>query len=380
MIEAFAVGAAAFCVPLLVSWHTTKALIRWAPTIGLVDRPGVRKSHARVTPLGGGLALYGAVASTLGLVELAAWLVGRFPAVAQLAPPIVRLHAAGVRNQAGLVGLLVGAATVQLLVGLIDDYRRDGLDYRLRLGVEVALVSALALYGVRLSLFTDSLWVTVPVTVLWVVGLTNALNFLDNMDALSAGVTFIASAFFVVLALMTGNLFVAGCFLTLLGALLGFLRFNWNPAKIFMGDAGSNFLGFWLGTLTVVGTYHTAAFDHVTIFAPLCVLAVPIYDSTSVILLRILQGGSPFQADKQHFSHRLVELGFRPKNAVLLIYLVSTTTGLGALLLYFLEPVAAPLVILQVACMLGVIALLEVASWRRNTRQARREDDSEVPA
>jgi UDP-GlcNAc:undecaprenyl-phosphate GlcNAc-1-phosphate transferase len=165
--------------------------------------------------------------------------------------------------------------------------------------------------------------------------------------------------------LLVGDLFVAGCFLLLAGSLVGFLFHNWPPAKIFMGDAGSNFLGFWLGVLTVISTFKTDEYSYVTLLAPLCILAVPIYDSSVVILLRISQGRSPFQADRQHFSHRLVELGFRPLWAVLLIYLLTFATGLSGIVLYFVKPEGAAIVLLQLAATLGVLAILELATWRR---------------
>ena len=363
-----------FLLSLVFSLALTRLAIAVAPRLGLVDHPGERKVHQRVTPLGGGVAIYLAVMLTMSVVVGAAWLAHWSEAFASCLPELARVHAAGVRSTSGLLGLIVVASTVQMAVGLADDLRPQGLSYQARLVIEVGLVLALVLADVRLTLFTDSWLVTVPITVLWVVGLTNALNFLDNMDALSGGVAFLASVFFAIITALLGDLFVLGCFLVLAGALLGFLRYNWGPAKIFMGDAGSNFLGFWLGTLTVVGTFHTSGYGHVTVLAPLCVLAVPIYDSTSVILLRLAQGRSPFQPDKQHFSHRLVALGFRPKNAVMLIYLVTVTTAIGGVLLYYVPPRAAMLALAQVVCTLGIVALLEVAAYRQS--QLLKENDS----
>lgn len=351
-------------LPLAFAGLLTRAMISLAPRLGLLDHPAARKVHVRVTPLGGGLAIYASVLGSLGLVVLAAWFVQRYPAYAAWLPPAAPTHAAGVLEKSPLLAMIALAGTIQMFLGLVDDWR-GGISYQWRLLVEVGLVIGLVTQGVRVSIYTDSLWITVPVTVLWIVGLTNALNFLDNMDGLCAGVAFWASAFFVAVASLVGSLFIAGCFLVLAGALAGFLWFNWSPARIFMGDAGSNFIGYWLGTLTVIGTYNTPGFSHVTVLAPLCILAVPLYDSTTVISLRLLQGKSPFQPDKQHLSHRLVELGFQPKNAVLLIYLLCWTTGLGGLLLYFIAPEAAALAVLQVVCLLGIIALLEVASHRK---------------
>jgi UDP-GlcNAc:undecaprenyl-phosphate GlcNAc-1-phosphate transferase len=366
----FVVSLILCAVSFALSLWTVGRVIHWAPRIGLVDRPGGRKQHGRVIPLGGGLAVFAATMTTLLGVVCVAGLVQSFPSLQGVVPGVVGVHASGVMSKAGLLGLIALAAAVQMLLGLADDWRAGGLGYQLRLGVEVLLVGVLMWQGVRLSLFTDSIWVTGPITVLWIVGLTNALNFLDNMDGLCGGVSLITAAFFAAIAALVGNLFIAGCFFVLVGALAGFLRYNWNPAKVFLGDAGSNFLGFWIGVLTVVATYTGEGLSHVTIFAPLCVLAVPIYDSTTVIALRLIQGKSPFQPDRQHFSHRLVELGFQPKYAVLLIYLVTITTGLGGVLLYFVPASAAWLVLAQVGCILGVIALLELAAYRRTRSSA----------
>lgn len=352
----------AVLVPFFLSLVFTRIMIDLAPRLGIVDHPGARKIHRHPTPMGGGVAVHAAVMISLaGCIGLA-WWASRDPSVLARLPAVCQPHIPGVLLRAPLVGLLALAATIQMLMGLVDDWRPRGLDYRIRLGVEVLLVAALATQGVRLSLFTNAVWLTGPLTVLWVVGLTNSLNFLDNMDGLSAGVAFWTSAFFAAIALLLGSLFIAGCFAILLGALLGFLRYNWTPARIFLGDAGSNFLGFWIGILTVAGTFSVEGYSHVTLLAPLCVLAVPIYDSATVIAIRLWQGQSPFHADKQHLSHRLVDLGFQPRYAVLLIYLLTITTGLSGLVLYLLPPAAAPLVLVQVGCILGVIGILEIVA------------------
>ena len=357
------VGTVAFLVPFLLSWVLCRRMIQWAPHLRLVDQPTERKSHGRIVPLGGGIAIFAAVSLTFLLAVVAGWLLSVVPSLHQWVPSIVSRHAAGVLAMSPLLGLILGASAVQMLLGLADDI--IGLPYWTRLIVEVLLVLFLAWHGIRLAVLPGWEVLTVPLTVLWIVGLTNALNFLDNMDGLSGGVAAVASVFFAITSLLVGDLFVAGCFLLLAGSLVGFLTQNWPPAKIFMGDAGSNFLGFWLGVLTVIGTFKTDEYSYITLLAPLCILAVPIYDSTTVILLRLWQGRSPFQADRQHFSHRLVELGFRPVWAVLLIYLLTFATGLSGLILYFVQPRAALIVLLQLAATLGVLSILELAAWHR---------------
>ncbi|MGL4463018.1 MAG: glycosyltransferase family 4 protein [Planctomycetia bacterium] len=365
------VGLAAFLVALTTSALTTALMIRVAPTIGLMDRPAARKIHARPTPLGGGVAVYLGVVATLGTALAAAAFIVQYPQYHPYLPEMAVDHAAGVLHKTPLLAIILATATAQLILGLVDDYRRGGLSAGFRLLVEAGLVAVLITQGVSVTLFTDAFWITAPLTMLWIVGLTNSLNLLDNMDALAGGVAFIAAIFFTAVALLVGDLFVAGGFLTAAGAAAGFLIFNRPPARVFLGDAGSNFLGFWIGALTVVGTFNTPDYAHVTVLAPLCILAVPLYDTTTVVLLRISQGRSPFQPDKQHFSHRLVALGFSRTNAVLMIYLVCATTGLGGLLLYFVREEAALLILLQEACLLGIIALLELVGFQRTIAQAK---------
>jgi UDP-GlcNAc:undecaprenyl-phosphate GlcNAc-1-phosphate transferase len=358
------VGLAALLIPLVLAWVFTRAAIPIAKRFDFVDRPSARKTHARPTPLGGGIAIFLAIFTTFGLAFAAAAAVQASPGLAAAAPEIVREHAPGVLACAPLLGLILAAGAVQALVGWIDDAR--GLSVRVRLAVEVGLVAVLLSQGVQLDVLPGWTWLTWPLTILWIVGLTNAFNFLDNMDGLSAGVAAIASAFFAAVAFLMGELFVGGCFLAFAGATLGFLRWNWPPARIFLGDAGSNFLGFWIAVLTVVATFKTEEYSHVTLLAPLCIAAVPIYDAASVVLLRLSQGRSPFQPDRRHFSHRLVDLGFDSRSAVLLIHLLTTATGLAGLALYFVRPVGAIFIVLQVACMLGVVAILEFVAMRRS--------------
>ena len=169
--------------------------------------------------------------------------------------------------------------------------------------------------------------------------------------------------------------------LGLVGALGGFLVHNRYPARLFMGDAGSNFLGFLLGALTVAGTYYRydRPVSPYSVLAPLLVMAVPLYDSASVILIRLREGRSPFLGDRRHFSHRLVERGLTPRQAVRTIDLVTLAGGLGALLLHRLDAVGAAVVVAQTVCLLGVVAILEVSAtrpergaWRGETRGRRR--------
>ncbi len=360
--------AAAFALSVLLSGVARVV----APRFGLVDRPGGRKAHWVPTPLGGGVAIWLTVVSLLGAGALA---LG--PGLPWLPPAIAR-DAGGAWERSGQLILILGLATAIMGMGLADD--RVGLGWKLRLGVQVGLSAILAASGVRVTLFAplDSLWISVAITVLWVVGLTNAFNFLDNMDGLAAGVGLIAALLFAIAQVEVEGRFVPAVLLVVVGALGGFLVHNRHPARLFMGDAGSNFLGFLLGALTVVGTFTRPGYSPFGVLAPLLVMAVPLYDTTSVILIRIREGRSPFEADRSHFSHRLVERGLTPPLAVRTIYLVTLAGGLGALLLPRLPPAGACVVVAQTACLLGVVALLEVSSNRPERRDVEPKSPSEA--
>ncbi len=379
ILAALLAWASAFAVGVV----GTALVRRWAPRLGLVDYPGPRKVHARPTPLGGGLAVWFAVTAVVGVAYALAWLIASGYLPAAVLPAGLQVHVPGFLSRGPLVAAVLAASTMQMILGLIDDWR--GLSYLLRLCVEILLVLGLAALGIRVTLFPpfDSPPLTYVVTVLWVVGLTNAFNFLDNMDALSSGTAAICCVFVALVATMIGDLFIGGFALVLCGALMGFLVFNWPPATIFLGDAGSNYVGFLLGVVTVAGTFTTPDYPSVTIFAPLCIMAVPIYDSVSVVTIRLIEGRSPFKPDKSHFSHRLVQLGLSPERAVLTIYLATTATSLSAIVLYFLPPRWAPVVLLQLAAVLGLVAVLEttgIRSLRQNSRNGHEAAQEAAPA
>jgi UDP-GlcNAc:undecaprenyl-phosphate GlcNAc-1-phosphate transferase len=207
-------------------------------------------------------------------------------------------------------------------------------------------------------------WPSVIVTVLWITAITNAFNFLDNMDGLSAGVAAVCTTAFLVTALSIQQWFVAATLALLLGALLGFLVFNFPPAKIFMGDSGSLLIGFVLGVLTVRTTYlrpgQNFAAGWYSIFAPVIVLALPLYDLIVVSIIRLARGKSPFVGDTNHFSHRLVARGMSRRTAVLCLYLITACTSIAAVLLPHVDSsFAALLIASQTLLILGVVGLLE---------------------
>ena len=356
MIE---IGVGLWVVSFGLALVLTRFIRDHAPRWGLVDLPDPRKVHVHPTPLGGGIAMYLATVVPIlgcyvGLLAIRAagladeWL-----------PAAAAVHAPGVLGMGPTLGAVLLGATVVMVVGVIDD--RRGLDYRIRLAVQTLVAIGVVLAGVQITGFISVRWLSGALTVLWIVGLTNAFNFLDHMDGLSAGVACIAAAVFLLLMVLLEQWFVAALLVVLIGSLAGFLVFNLPPASIFMGDGGSNFIGFMLAVITVVSTFYQARYPLFTFLAPLCVLAVPIFDSAMVISIRLREGRSPFHPDKRHMSHRLVELGLEPRNAVGTIYLITLSTGLGALLLYQVGRFGALVILMQIVLMLAVITVLETA-------------------
>jgi UDP-GlcNAc:undecaprenyl-phosphate/decaprenyl-phosphate GlcNAc-1-phosphate transferase len=352
---------ALFGSALLLSTLLGRITIWVAPFVGLVDNPGGRKAHHQPTPLGGGIAIW---ATVVIILLTGAALLGLGVSL----PAGLEEHRAGLRGKVTDLAMIILLSTAVMLMGLADD--RYKLDWRPRLAIQFLVALLLAATGARITLFGPLSWppISWALTVLWVVCLTNSFNFLDNMDGLAGGVGLIVALLFVGAQLAVGSLFVPAVLLILAGALAGFLVWNRHPAQLFMGDAGSNFLGFLLGSLTVVGTFaHTTSGSRNSpygVLAPLLVMAVPLYDTISVILIRLREGRSPFQADRSHFSHRLVERGLSPPWAVRTIYLVTLAGGLGALLLHRLDRFGSAVVVAQVLSVLGIVAILESSTSR----------------
>ena len=354
---------------MLLCWVAAWLVRCWGPACGLVDRPGERKVHETEMPTGGGVAIWlgvvlpFAVGQLLLLVVLLtgdAWL-----------PEFVRPYVSGLWQQLPKLWILLAGGTVMMVLGLIDD--RRGLGWPVRLGVQVFVATLLVIVmpQLRLSLFLDVPILTGTLSVIWIVGLVNSFNMLDNMDGLSAGVAAIAAGILAAVMLLAPEpgssrpqLFVGGFLLVLAGSLLGFLWHNRPPARLFMGDAGSYFVGYMLAVATLTATFANESVPH-AILAPLCVLAVPIYDTLTVVWIRLRENRSPFVGDRSHFSHRLVELGMSKAQAVWTIYLATATCGLGALLLRQVDIVGACVVLLMVACILILVAILETTGRNR---------------
>ncbi len=299
---------------------------------GLVDQPGGRKSHARATPLAGGIAILAGVAIPCGLGVLWAFAA---PSLGIPVPEALGTHLPGVRAKAADLMVILGLAAVHLVLGHLDD-RRDLAAWP-RLAVELAAGLALAAIGIRITIWIDTPVLHWILTAGFVAFVTNAINFLDNMNGLMAGVTYLGCVHLLVLGLASGQLFMVAILLCVAGALLAFLGRNFPRASVFIGDAGTLSMGFLLAALTVAFT-----FDEPTerprpavpaaVYLPLLVLAVPLADGLFVTITRLLRGVHPFTPGHDHLSHRLVRLGLTKVQATLCLWVIALGSGLAATL------------------------------------------------
>ncbi len=291
---------AIFLIALAVTAVSIPWIRRLALKTGFVDAPAQRKVHSTPIPLMGGVAIFAGASMAL------AFFAGQAP-----------------RSVAGVFIVL----TLVAFIGLVDD--RYHLPARIKLTGELLAVAVLIAFNIYVRLPLP-LIVNYAITVLWLIGITNAINFLDNMDGLSAGISAVAASFILLLGLQNSQFLVAGLAAAMVGACLGFLRYNFPPAQIFMGDAGSLFLGFTLAILGLQLRFPQNT-DIVTWMVPVFILAVPIFDTTLAVFSRLRRGLSPNTAGKDHISHRLVRLGFSQREATLILYLFTGMTGMIAL-------------------------------------------------
>ncbi len=361
-------GSATLCSALLC-W-----LVRGAARhFNFVDEPGERKIHSKPIALGGGIAFFLTVTAIVAGCVIFGFCQAR-NGISPWLPQLVKNHVPRLAGQAWLALYVLAGGAVMFMLGLLDDLWL--LRPSCKLAVQALVAAALWTVSSRLRLtaFVGLNSISFVYTVLWIVGITNTFNLLDNMDGLSAGVAAIASLVFIVVAAMTQQYFLAAVLLVFAGSLLGFLVFNFPPATLFMGDAGSMFIGYILATLTILFTFYMpgqGASPIPALLIPLVILAVPIYDTVSVVIIRMAAGKPIFAGDKNHFSHRLVALGMGHRAAVLTIYLVTLCTGLLAPLLLRLAS-ASLLVMANVVVMLLLIWLLEHAgrTGRQNSRNS----------
>jgi len=333
-----------------------------ARRVGFIDRPGGHKGHETPVALGGGVALYFAICMPLLVGPLVAWMAhGGGPSGAWLdwIPALVLTHLQGVASKLPQALAIVGCCTILLIVGLIDDCKPMGPAPKFAVQIAVALFTA-AVIGIRAGEALGPI-PSIALTVFWIVLITNAFNFLDNMDGLSAGVMTIVAAVLALTSGRAGQIFVPVLACVMAGGGLGFLLFNFSPASIFMGDAGSLVIGYLISVLTILTTFYDPAQGTrpLGVIVPVVVLAVPLYDVTSVVIHRLRAGQSPLVGDRRHFSHRLQKRGMGTRGAVGTIYLATLATGLPAIALPRADWPIAILLLVQCFCVVLMIAILE---------------------
>lgn len=296
-----------FLFAALVSYVLTPYIRKIAFRIGAIDRPDNRKVHKRIMPRLGGLAIY----------------IAFFVAVA-----------ASLELSRDIAGIMIGG-TVIAAVGVLDD--KYQLPARIKLLGQIFAASILVFFGIQIEWVNNPLggyfyldYLSAPFTVFWVVALTNVVNLIDGLDGLAAGVSAIASLTVLLVAAQMGYYHVAVMTAALAGGIIGFIRYNFNPATIFMGDTGSMFLGYMLAAVSVYGAVKTAA--TVALIVPAIALGLPIMDTAFAIMRRYSNGHPIFQPDKGHLHHRLLAMGMNQRQAVLLMYGITAALSIGAVL------------------------------------------------
>jgi len=308
----------AFIASLIISFAITPFIKKLAVKVGAIDVPNdERRVHSKPTPRLGGLSIYIAfVVMALLLIPFSTKLFG-----------------------------ILGGATIIVMLGVVDDI--NPLPAKIKLVVQIGAAVLLVYSGVKVEWVTnpfdhvDGMFYlgifSIPITIFWIVGITNTLNLIDGLDGLAAGIASIASISLLVVSIINGHGVVVILAAALAGAALGFLPYNFNPAKIFMGDTGSTFLGFVLAAISVEGAVKGVA--TLAIAIPLLVLGLPIFDTAFAIIRRAANGKPIMEADKGHLHHRLLELGLSQRQVVFTLYVVSAFLGLGAIVLTQGNPV-----------------------------------------
>lgn len=336
----------AFVIAFIFTFATTPLVRRFAYKIGAVDVPrDKRRVHKRPTPRIGGLAI------------IFGFLVA-----------IISFNDSWSRE---LVSILIGVGILGVL-GIIDDCKE--LDAKLKFVVQIIAALVVVIFGdIRISVMSNPnvfsenpyiifpQWLSITVTVLWIVFMTNAVNFIDGLDGLAAGVSAIMSMSLVFIAITYHEYEIALLGIALMGACFGFLPFNFNPAKIFMGDTGSMFLGYMLSVLSVQGMFKSYAV--ISFAVPIIMLGLPLFDALFAMLRRLLTGKNPMSADRGHLHHRLYDMGFSQKQTVFILYAISGVLGIASILLAEQRFLRAMLLLISVLIFLLIATMLGKNSY-----------------
>ena len=350
---------AALAVAAVVSFLTTPMVKSLAYKVGAIDVPkDNRRMHKTPIPRLGGLAIFIAFLLTVLIF-------------ADIDRPIR--------------GILLGAVMIVVL-GVLDDILT--LKALPKLLVQIAAAAMAVYHGCVIQFFSNpnvfsdatyiSLgWLSVPVTIIWIVAITNAVNFIDGLDGLAVGVSAISTAALVVIALLVQEINIAVILIALFGACLGFIPYNMNPAKIFMGDTGSTFLGYMLATVSIMGLFKFYAV--ISFAVPFLILGLPIFDTANAIIRRVAAGRSPMSPDRGHVHHKLIDMGFNQKQAVAILYAISATLGLTAVVLTSSGEVKAIVLLLAVlaASLVGACIIYGAEHWSKHASENKEDKDDE---
>ena len=338
----------AFVLSFALAFATTPLAKKLAFKIGAIDVPkDTRRVHKKPTPLIGGLAIFaGFCITTLFLYE----------------------------TDIEFIGMMIGAI-IMVVLGIFDD--KYGLPAKFKFIVQIVAAAIPVCSGIRIERiilpFLESNgfefgWLSYPITIFWIVGLTNAVNLIDGLDGLAAGVSAIASFSVFCVALIQGEFGIAILTAALVGSCFGFLPYNFNPASIFMGDTGSTFLGFVMAVISVSGLFKIHAI--ISFAVPFIAFGIPIFDTSFAILRRIKEHRSIMSPDRGHLHHRLMDRGFSQKQVVLIIYTICILLGAIAVVCFKSKPWA-----LAIAC-IGVLGALVVRHWGRVGKKEEKSDNN----
>ena len=362
MSEYIVIGTiiAAFAVAAVLSYFFTPPVKNFAHKVGAIDVPkDARRMHKKPIPRLGGLAIYGGFLCSI-------LIFGQLDET--------------------MLCVLLGAAIIVAL-GIFDDVLALGAKLKFVVQI-VAAAIPVCIGDLQIGLFTnlnplsDTPFVhlgilAVPVTIIWIVGITNAVNLIDGLDGLAVGVSSIAAITMLAVALLTGNMPIAITMAALAGACIGFMPYNLNPAKIFMGDTGSTFLGYLLATVSIMGLFKFYAV--ISFAVPFLILGLPIFDTANAIIRRVAAGRSPMSPDRGHVHHKLIDMGFNQKQAVAILYAISATLGLTAVVLTSSGEVKAIVLLLAVlaAILVGACIIYGAEHWSKHASENKEDKDDE---
>ena len=347
-------------VALVLGLMLTALARRVAPRLGLVDRPKSEghKNHKSATPVAGGMAMWAAFTLTV---------VGGLIATQFVASDALNNALSGLHSVGWQLACLWACATALMAMGLRDDHHAMKAGAKFAWQFVVAAVTACI--GIRLMPGTLPLALSWVLTVLWIATVINAINFFDNMDGLAGGTGAIAFFFLALVAILHEQYFVGMFNCAALGAVLGFLYFNRAPARIFMGDSGSHFLGYLLAVSSILTSYYRPATapTFLPVLIPVFILAIPLIDALTVIIIRIRLHKPVYIGDNRHISHRFTQIGLSRPQAVMVIWLLSFVAGAGALALLWLPPFGAALILAQILAMMAMVLTIQFCARHEST-------------